>query len=84
MVLSHLGAIAEILWCKIPNHEKYVKLGDFEVMPNHIHGILIVDNNSNIVKTDVDEDVGGNVSVDGIDVDWDAVETRLIASLQSQ
>ncbi len=45
---------------------------------NYIHGILIVDNNSNIAKTDVNADVDGNVDVDGV-----AVETLLIASLQS-
>lgn len=43
MKLSHLGVIADILWQEIPNHAKYVDLGDFVVMPNHIHGILILD-----------------------------------------
>jgi putative transposase len=43
MALSHLGVIADILWHEIPNHTKFVKLGDFVVMPNHIHGILILD-----------------------------------------
>ena len=43
MVLSRLGVIADVLWHEIPNHAKYVELGDFVVMPNHIHGILILD-----------------------------------------
>ena len=43
MVLSHLGVIADILWHEIPNHAPHVALGDFVVMPNHIHGILILD-----------------------------------------
>lgn len=43
MKLSHLGVIADILWHEIPNHTKFVELGDFVVMPNHIHGILILD-----------------------------------------
>jgi REP element-mobilizing transposase RayT len=43
MELSHLGIIADILWHEIPNHSKFVELGDFVVMPNHIHGILILD-----------------------------------------
>jgi len=50
MNLSHLGIIADILWHEIPNHVKLVELGDFVVMPNHIHGILIL-NNPNIVET---------------------------------
>lgn len=54
MILSHVGIIADLLWHQIPNHHKNVKLGDFVVMPNHIHGILIIDkklNNANIVET---------------------------------
>lgn len=43
MLLSHLGVIADVLWHEIPNHAKFVELGDFVVMPNHIHGILILD-----------------------------------------
>jgi putative transposase len=43
MILSHLGIVADILWHEIPNHADFVELGDFVVMPNHIHGILILD-----------------------------------------
>ncbi len=43
MELSPLGVIADILWHEIPHHAKAVELGDFVVMPNHIHGILILD-----------------------------------------
>ncbi len=38
-----MGAIADVLWHEIKNHAKNVKLGRFVVMPNHIHGILILD-----------------------------------------
>ena len=43
MELSPLGVIADILWHEIPNRVPNVELGDFVVMPNHIHGILILD-----------------------------------------
>ena len=43
MVLSPLGAIADVLWHEIPHHFKHVELGDFTVMPNHVHGVLILD-----------------------------------------
>jgi len=39
---SHLGIIADILWHEIPHHASWVELGDFVVMPNHLHGILIL------------------------------------------
>lgn len=45
MELSHLGVIADTLWHEIPNRSKFVQLGDFVVMPDHIHGILILDQN---------------------------------------
>ncbi|MGD9732324.1 MAG: transposase [Desulfamplus sp.] len=50
--LSRVGVIADILWHEIPYHAKNVELGSFVVMPNHIHGILILtENNTNTVET---------------------------------
>ena len=43
MILSPAGVIADILWYEITNHAPFVELGDYVVMPNHIHGILILD-----------------------------------------
>lgn len=43
MNLSPTGTIADILWYEIQHHAQFVELGDFVVMPNHIHGILILD-----------------------------------------
>ena len=48
MNFSPIGAIADILWYEIPNHAPYVELGNYIVMPNHIHGILILNNPENI------------------------------------
>ena len=42
MVLSHVGVIADISWYEIKNHAKNVELDAFIIMPNHIHGILIL------------------------------------------
>lgn len=47
MQLSHVGIIADILWYQIPHHNQNVELGAFVVMPNHIHGILIITPNDN-------------------------------------
>lgn len=47
MHLSNVGVIADILWHEIPNHAKNITLGEFQVMPNHIHGIIILDGNEN-------------------------------------
>jgi putative transposase len=46
MQMSHVGIIADILWHQIPHHAQNVELGAFVVMPNHIHGIIIINNDN--------------------------------------
>lgn len=43
MVLSEIGELAKTYWIKIPEHFPNVYLNAFVVMPNHIHGIIIID-----------------------------------------
>lgn len=61
MILSHVGVIADILWHEIPNHAKFVELGDFVVMPNHIHVILILDK-----PDDINDNVGTNNNTNAV------------------
>ncbi len=42
MILSNVGVLANVFWNEIKNHSKNIQLGEFMVMPNHIHGILIL------------------------------------------
>ena len=94
MVLSDLGNIAEACWNEITDHCKTVDLDAFVVMPNHVHGILILTGND---KEGLDE-LGSqnddkcavetrhalsplNTNADG-EVDADAKETRHALSLQ--
>ena len=41
--LSTLGKYAEACWREIPSHHKNVTLDEFIVMPNHVHGIIVID-----------------------------------------
>lgn len=43
--LSSLGVIASTLWNEIPEHTRNCRLGAFVIMPDHVHGILILKNN---------------------------------------
>jgi REP element-mobilizing transposase RayT len=43
MVLSEIGKIANDYWLAIPEHFPFVKLGAHIIMPNHVHGIIIID-----------------------------------------
>lgn len=42
MQLSEMGKQADACWRAIPEHFPHVELGDFVVMPNHVHGIVII------------------------------------------
>ena len=41
---SKIGDIAHSCWAEIPKHFPFVYLGEFVVMPNHVHGIVIIQN----------------------------------------
>ncbi len=43
MLFSEMGRLAEKYWYEIPEHFPFIKFDEFVVMPNHIHGILIID-----------------------------------------
>lgn len=43
MILNEFGKIVNNYWKQIPKHFSYVILDEYIVMPNHIHGILILD-----------------------------------------
>ena len=44
MGLNMAGEMVEELWHDIPNDFKHVKLHEFIIMPNHIHGIIQIKN----------------------------------------
>lgn len=72
MKLSAVGNLAEKFWYEITKHHTVVELEPFVVMPNHVHGILIINNdNANGDKTNIVNDTHN-------------VETRHALSLQNQ
>jgi REP element-mobilizing transposase RayT len=40
--LSELGRAADACWRQIPEHHEHVGLDEHVVMPNHVHGIVII------------------------------------------
>ena len=44
MRLSEVGKIVEKYWNEIPKHFENVILDEFVIMPNHIHGIIVIEN----------------------------------------
>ena len=83
MQLSTIGQLAEQYWKEIPNHFPFVELENFVVMPNHIHGILII----NKLHDDITAEMRLIASVrDNIapENDDNLAETRLIASVRNE
>jgi len=52
MQLSEIGGIAQQFWREIPGHFPFVIPDVFVIMPNHVHGIIVIN------KTDDGHDVG--------------------------
>ena len=42
-ILSETGEMALKFWMEIPDHFPHVRLDEFMIMPNHIHGIIKLD-----------------------------------------
>jgi REP element-mobilizing transposase RayT len=59
MIPNACGKVAQKCWQEIPNHFPDTRLDEFIVMPNHIHGIVWIEN---------DGGVGGGVGNAGGDV----------------
>ena len=62
MQVSPVGAIAYVLWNEIKIHAKNVELGEFVVMPNHVHGIIILNNDRNVGDGGVGDGGGRDVA----------------------
>ena len=74
MDLSEQGKMGNQFWLEMPDHFSFVFLDEFVVMPNHMHGIIIIDKPGGN-----DTDSGSNDSDDSNDV-----ETGHALSLRSQ
>lgn len=42
MQLSAYGRVAATMWQRIPRHFPHVQLDEWIVMPNHVHGIIVI------------------------------------------
>ena len=53
MVHSYLGKKVDLFWNAIPDHHKGVDLDEYVIMPNHLHGIIIIHGNRDVFRRDV-------------------------------
>lgn len=80
MQLSEIGKLAVQFWMEIPNHFPFIELGNFVVMPNHVHGILIINHSveTRFIASNENNDEPRCIAPNDINTK----ETRLIAFLQ--
>jgi putative transposase len=85
MVLTEIGKQAEICFREIPIHFAFVELGNFVVMPNHVHAIIIINKPDNSIIETGDEtfDEMFNETFDEMfnETFDETVETQNLASL---
>src|SRR5664279_5405415 len=43
MHINETGELAQTFWMEIPTHFPFIILDAFMIMPNHIHGIIIIE-----------------------------------------
>ena len=46
LLINELGEVLEQVWAGLVEHYVYVRVAEFVVMPNHFHGIIILENES--------------------------------------
>ena len=85
MILNSAGTLAEECWIEILKQFPYLEFGNFQIMPNHMHGILIID--KSVVPATVEtrfiaSNLEGIIEYERSKDDADTSETRLIASVQ--
>ena len=50
VLLSKIGQITKLYWAEIPNHYSFVVLDEYIIMPNHLHGIIIINKDKDTTR----------------------------------
>ncbi len=83
MQLSEIGEIAQKCWFEIPNHFPFVILDAFVVMPNHVHGIIVINKNDDGNAAPVETQNIASVPIKTQNVASVPIKTQNIASVPS-
>ena len=88
MILNDHGKIADELWAMIPQQFPFIELGNFQIMPNHMHGILILNESvqTRFIASHTSTNLNSDNHADPFSAKTDsdvASDTRLIASIQT-
>jgi putative transposase len=79
MSLSPIGSIAKEFWEEIPKHFNNIALDAFIVMPNHIHGIIVITDHGRDGRLNVSEDKSTESKIHGRDVARNVSTKKIIS-----
>jgi REP element-mobilizing transposase RayT len=48
IILTPLGKMVKSTWNDLPNHNSHIQLDELIIMPNHVHGIIIIQDNESV------------------------------------
>ena len=54
MYLNGAGSLAQSIWSTLPERFAHIELDQYMVMPNHLHGIMVLTGSPSMPKRDVD------------------------------
>lgn len=78
MQLNQLGMIAATCWDEIPKHFPQVELDAAVIMPNHVHGIIVIVDRPHPLHDDANNKVSGRISLSTVVAAFKAGVTRQI------
>jgi putative transposase len=55
MTLNNAGQVVQDVWDDLPNHYAKVELDEFVVMPDHVHGIIVIQETESVPNRTVGE-----------------------------
>lgn len=64
MIYNPIGMIAKEWWCEIPKYFPWIRLEEFVIMPNHIHGIIVFNKDENPRRDAINRVSTGGVTGD--------------------
>jgi len=79
MQLSEIGKITQKCWQKIPIHFPDAKLDEFIIMPNHIHGIIVIKKTTVGNKNYCSDN--GNKNFSSLRLPWQTKWSRSLSSI---
>ncbi len=82
MKLNRYGEIVNYAWFDLPHHYRHVALGAFIIMPNHVHGIIILKNDERRGGSILGNDFLPDGTIEGKILVSEGVETRPYKSIK--